>query len=92
MPPTKVFDNLYFVGAKWVSAWAITTDGGIILLDSLNNEQEAREDIEGGLKELGLDPASIKKINVTHAHGDHYGGAKYLQEKYHAQVVMSDID
>lgn len=92
LPPTKVFDNLYFVGAKWVSAWAITTDDGIILLDSLNNEQEAREDIEGGLKELGLDPASIKKIVVTHAHGDHYGGAKYLQEKYHAQVVMSDID
>jgi metallo-beta-lactamase class B len=92
LPPTKVFHNLYFVGAKWVSAWAITTEDGIILLDALNNEQEARDYIEGGLKELGLDPASIKKIIVTHAHGDHYGGAKYLQEKYRAQVIMSDID
>lgn len=92
LPPGKVFDNLYFVGAKWVSAWAITTSDGIILIDALNNEKEAAELIEGGLKQLGFDPASIKKIIVTHAHGDHYGGAKYLQEKYRAQVIMSEID
>lgn len=90
--PARVFDNLYFVGAKWVSAWAIKTDDGIILIDSLNNDREAREYIEGGLRELGLDPASIKKVIVTHAHGDHYGGAKYLQEKFGARVHMSAAD
>src|SRR5437867_6256985 len=33
--PAKVFDNLYFVGSKDVSAWAVTTSEGIILIDSL---------------------------------------------------------
>ena len=40
-PPGKAFDNLAFVGAKWVSAWALITSDGIILLDALNNEDEA---------------------------------------------------
>jgi metallo-beta-lactamase class B len=33
--PVKVFDNLYFVGEKEYSAWAVTTSEGIILLDTI---------------------------------------------------------
>ncbi|HEX5066115.1 MAG TPA: MBL fold metallo-hydrolase, partial [Myxococcota bacterium] len=39
--PGRAFDNLYFVGAAWVSAWAITTPKGVILIDALNNDAEA---------------------------------------------------
>src|ERR1051325_1194406 len=91
-PPAKVFDNLYFVGANWVSAWAITTSEGIILIDALNNKAEAESLIDNGMKKLGLDPAKIKYVIVTHAHGDHYGGANYLVEKYKPRVAMSDAD
>lgn len=91
-PPIQVFDNLYYLGTKWVSAWAIETSDGIILFDALNNNDEAAEYIEGGMKTLGLDPADIKKIIVAHAHGDHYGGAQYLKDKYGAEIIMSAID
>jgi metallo-beta-lactamase class B len=91
-PPGQAFDNLYFVGADWVSAWAIKTSDGIILIDALNTQAEAAVLIEGGMRKLGLDPAQIKYLLVTHGHGDHYGGAPYLAEKYRARVVMSDID
>jgi metallo-beta-lactamase class B len=90
--PTKVFDNLYYVGIQSVSAWALTTSQGIIILDTLNNAQEAQTFIEGGLRKLRLDPAQIKYIVITHAHADHYGGATYLADKFHAQLVMSDAD
>ncbi len=33
--PAKVFDNLYFVGSKIHSAWALTSSEGIILIDTL---------------------------------------------------------
>ena len=33
--PAKVFDNLYFVGGKLHSAWALTTKEGIILIDTI---------------------------------------------------------
>ena len=92
MDPVRVFDNLYFVGTTWVSSWAVRTSGGIVLIDALDNDQEAHDSIEGGLRKLGLDPAEIRYVLITHAHGDHYGGANYLVRKYHARVFLSEID
>jgi metallo-beta-lactamase class B len=90
--PMKVFDNLYFVGIPAVSAWAITTSEGIIVIDSLNNAREAETFIEGGLRKLALDPAQVKYVLITHAHTDHFGGAQYLADKLKAQLVMSETD
>ena len=91
-PPAKVFDNLYYVGMKGVAAWALTTSQGIIVIDSLNNPMEAQTAIEGGMRDLGLDPTQIKHIVITHGHADHYGGAQYLADKYKAEVVMGEAD
>jgi metallo-beta-lactamase class B len=90
--PTQVMDDLYFVGNGWTSAWAVKTSDGIVIIDALDNSDEAKQYIEGGLKTLKLDPTDIKYVIVSHAHGDHYGGAQYLKDKFHAKIVMSDID
>ena len=90
--PAKVFDNLYFVGSHWVNAWAITTSSGIILLDSMDNASEAEHIIEAGLRKLGLDPATIRYVIVSHGHSDHYGGATFLKEKFGAKIAMSAQD
>lgn len=92
LAPTRVFENLYFVGSRSLSSWAITTSRGIILIDALRNADEARAVIEPSMRSLGLDPAQIRYIIVTHGHGDHYGGVRYLVERYRPRVVMSDID
>jgi metallo-beta-lactamase class B len=42
-----------------------------------------------GLEKLGLDPRDIRYVIVSHAHPDHVGGAKYLQDAYGARIVMS---
>ena len=89
--PAKVFDNLYFIGSKDVSAWAVTTPDGIILIDSLY-EYSVEEQIANGLKKLGLDPAKIKYVVVTHGHLDHYLGSKFLQDHYGAHIVLSEAD
>jgi metallo-beta-lactamase class B len=90
--PGRVFDNLYYVGAAWVSAWAIRTSQGIILIDALNNGDEARRVIDDGLRKVGLDPADLRWVVVTHAHGDHYGGLEHLAPRYRPGVVMSEAD
>ena len=33
--PEKVFDNLYFLGTKFHTAWALNTGDGIIIIDTL---------------------------------------------------------
>ena len=48
--------------------------------------------IVGGLEKLGLDPNDIKYIVISHAHGDHIGGAEILQKRFGAKVVMGGPD
>jgi len=89
--PAKVFDNLYFVGSKIHNSWALVTSDGIIILDTLFT-YNSEEEIVGGLKKLGLDPLKVKYVIITHAHGDHVGGAKLLQDLSHAKIVMGGPD
>ncbi len=90
--PAKAADNLYFLGYGIVAAWAVDTSDGIILIDALSNQAEADKYIIGGMRQLGLDPSRIKTIIVSHGHGDHYGGAQYLKDKYGAKLYMSALD
>ncbi|HUE64146.1 MAG TPA: MBL fold metallo-hydrolase [Rhizomicrobium sp.] len=89
--PAKVFDNVYWVGTKINSSWAIKTSAGIILIDTMYNYAAETEIVEG-LKKLGLDPATIKYVIVSHGHGDHDEGAKMLQDKYGAHIIMGAPD
>jgi metallo-beta-lactamase class B len=89
--PAKVFDNLYFVGSKIHSSWALTTSAGIILMDTLFT-YNSEEEIIGGLKKLGLDPARVKYVIISHSHSDHVGGAKLMQDRYGSHIVMGGPD
>jgi metallo-beta-lactamase class B len=89
--PAKVFDNLYFVGQTEYSAWAVTTSDGIILIDTIFDYSVEAEVVDG-LKKLGLDPSKIKYAIVSHGHGDHSGGAKYLQDRFGTRIIMGAPD
>ena len=89
--PARIFDNLYFVGGKVHSSWALTTRDGIVLLDTIY-PYNSEELIIGGMQKLGLDPRNIKYVLISHAHGDHIGGAEILQTRYGTRVVMGGPD
>jgi len=89
--PAQVFDNLYFVGSKIHSSWALATSEGIIILDTVY-PYNSEELIVGGLEKLGLDPNDIRYVVISHAHGDHIGGAQILQDRFGAEVVMGEAD
>src|SRR5215831_16780475 len=77
--PAKVADNLYFIGTKIHSAWAIVGSDGIIVLEALF-DYAAKDEVIDGMKKLGLDTNKVKYIIISHAHADHDGGAKLLQD------------
>ena len=89
--PQQVFDNVYFLGTKFHTAWALTTSAGIILIDTLYNYAVVPE-IEDGLKRMRLNPADVKYVLITHGHSDHDGGATYFQQKYGARVMLGAGD
>jgi metallo-beta-lactamase class B len=77
--PAKVADNFYFIGEKDHSSWALVGSQGIIVIEALFHYAVADE-VTGGLKKLGLNPNNVKYAVMSHAHGDHDGGAAYLQD------------
>lgn len=90
--PGWAFDNLSFVGNKWVSAWGITTSDGLVVIDAMDNDDEARTLVAAGLRKLGQDPATIRAVLITHGHGDHYGGFAHLKSLSGARAAMSEAD
>ncbi|MEV7941886.1 MULTISPECIES: MBL fold metallo-hydrolase [unclassified Kitasatospora] len=90
--PVKLFDNLVLLSAGWVSAMAVLTDDGIVLIDALTSPADADGIIVPGLRAVGADPAAIKRVVLTHGHSDHFGGAQTLADRYGARVHMSPAD
>ena len=88
--PFQVFDNLYYVGAKSVSAWLLESDQGLILFDSLYG---GLTDLAiDSIRALGFDPDDIRYLIVSHAHYDHIGGARRFQDEFGAVVMMTEED
>jgi len=91
LEPKKAFDDLYWMGTPSRSTWALTTSDGIILYDT-QGVYDAEDVIVGGLKKLGLNPAKVKYVIISHAHENEVGGAKLMQERYGAHIVMGAGD
>ena len=53
--PTRVFDDLFFLGQTAFSGWGCTPEG--------------------------IDPAQIRQVIISHAHGDLAGGAGILPRR-----------
>ena len=90
--PVEVFENVYFIGDSWICAMIYDTGDGLILWDSLESAADMTEILQPDMEKLGLDIADIKIVLVSHGHGDHFGGAFYLQKTYGAKVYMSEDD
>ncbi len=86
----QVFDNLYYVGAKWVAAWLLESDQGLILFDTLYGD--LTDLVIDGIRDLGFEPDDVRYVIVTHAHYDHIGGARRFQEEFGSVVMMSEAD
>src|SRR5260370_39776392 len=90
-PPAKVFDNLYYIGTKTESTWALTTSAGIILLNT--NFDWVTPDLLGELRTFGLDQANIKYAVVVRSHSDQSWGINALKNLVPAaRVIMSESD
>src|SRR5262249_4413069 len=91
LEPVKIFDNVYAVGNSETVVYAITTSDGIVMIDS-RYAYRVETIVVPGLQEVGLDPAKVKYRLLGYGHGDHFGGSKYLQDKYGTKVGTTTAD
>ncbi|MFI1190671.1 MBL fold metallo-hydrolase [Streptomyces californicus] len=68
--------------------WRDGTD--LTLIDA--GDVEAADAIEDSIRTLGLDPAGIRRIVITHGHRDHHGAARELADRHGAEIIAHTLD
>jgi len=88
--PFRIPGNLYYVGAKEVCSFLITTPQGHIILDG--GFAETAPQIERNVAQLGFKIEDVKILLNSHAHLDHAGGLAELKQKSGAKFIASAGD
>lgn len=72
-----------------VNVYAIEeASGGLLLFDSGLGTPEAQGALEEGLRALGRRLDQVTRIVVSHGHVDHYGAARFVQERHGGEVPV----
>lgn len=86
--PYEVFDDVWFVGVRWVSAWVMKTRAGAVLIDTLHEPFIGR--LLENLGRAGVAPGDVRWVLMTHGHFDHAGGYYALRKRLpNARFAMS---
>jgi len=89
--PEQIYGPLYSVGPVDVCVYLLKTSEGLILFDAGYGTRDSSL-IPDNIRKLGFDPSEIKKIFVTHWHGDHAGGATRIAALSGAETLMHRLD
>ena len=88
--PFQIAGNLYYVGSTGVTAFLLTGPDGHILIDG--GYPETAPLIMASIAKLGFAVRDVKVLLNSHAHFDHAGGLRELQDSSGAQLWVSDAD
>jgi len=88
--PFRIAGNLYYVGATGVTAFLLTGPEGHVLIDG--GYPETAPLIIASIARLGFDIHDVQVLLNSHAHSDHAGGLRALQEASGAELWVSEGD
>jgi glyoxylase-like metal-dependent hydrolase (beta-lactamase superfamily II) len=75
-------------GLRAVNIYALTSDDGVVLIDSGWAITQARTALEAALDALGHGLADVRRFLVTHAHRDHYEMAVAVRREFGNTVSL----
>jgi metallo-beta-lactamase class B len=88
--PFRIAGNLYYVGANDVTSFLLTGPQGHVLIDG--GYPGTAPMIRASIAKLGFNIKDVKILLNSHAHYDHAGGLKALQDASGAQLWVSEGD
>lgn len=95
MKPEQIEDGVFLIGSADISdsrdCMVYLLDlGELVMIDTGTGPGVSM--IISNIRHLGLDPAQISTIILTHCHIDHIGGAHELRKRYGARIIMHERD
>ncbi len=95
MGPTAVTENIYLVGGADITdpkdcAVYLLDLGDLVLIDA--GVGSGYDKIVLNIEKLGLNPAKLAAVILTHCHIDHIGGAPAFREAFGARIIMHHLD
>ncbi|MGC3999699.1 MAG: MBL fold metallo-hydrolase [Anaeromyxobacter sp.] len=63
-------------------------DGGLLMVDAGLGSEPAQAALTAGFAALGRRFDEVRRILVTHGHVDHYGAARFVQERHGGEVPV----
>lgn len=87
-----IFDDLLIIAQKETNCYVLKTNDGLIVIDAIWPAKKVFDAIVAAINDVGWNPATIKKLVLTHGHVDHTGCGKYFVEKYNAETYLSEVD
>ncbi len=88
--PFRIAGDLYYVGGAGVTSFLLTGPEGHVLIDG--GYPETAPAIMASIASLGFDIHDVKVLLNSHAHSDHAGGLRTLQEASGAELWISEGD
>jgi glyoxylase-like metal-dependent hydrolase (beta-lactamase superfamily II) len=93
IPLTQIFDDVWFIGNHYVGQYLIKTADGLVQVDAGNTANEVQTFNYPAMQTLGMSASyPLKAVFLTHGHGDHDGGAKWLLDNTGARSVLGSAD
>jgi glyoxylase-like metal-dependent hydrolase (beta-lactamase superfamily II) len=86
----QVAEGVHRLGHELVN-WYAVVDGGSVTLIDTGLPADASQ-IEAELVRIGLSPARVEAVILTHGHGDHTGGAELVRTTMSAPVHVHMAD
>jgi metallo-beta-lactamase class B len=90
IPPFRIADHLYYVGASDVASYLLVTPAGDILIDG--GFADTAPLIEANIAALGFKITDVKWLLNGHAHPDHAGGLSQLKRDSGAQFAAMSAE
>src|SRR5215470_20436295 len=83
--PFHIVGNIYYVGARNIASYLITTPEGHIMIDT--GTKEMHEVIRANIEKLGFKLQDVKILLSGHAHFDHVQGHAAMKKATGAKVM-----
>jgi metallo-beta-lactamase class B len=90
VPPFRIADNLFYVGAEGVASYLITTPAGDVLIDT--GFRDTVPLVVASVRKLGFRVEDIRILLISHGHFDHAGGLAAMKAATHARLLVSPAE